>query len=162
MSESEMTQPRKLPERRSARGILLDAAGRVLLIRFAVERSGRPFVFWATPGGAIEAGETEVDAARRELREELGLDIALTGPVHDAESEFEFEGERIRSIDVYFVGRCDVPAPALRFATEGERKAMKVVRWWSVAEIEGTGETIFPTELAAIVRSEWPLQPRDL
>jgi 8-oxo-dGTP diphosphatase len=69
-------------ERRSARIILLNAAEQVLLIRFVVERHNQPFVFWATPGGSVEEGETDLDAARRELAEELALDIALTGPAH--------------------------------------------------------------------------------
>ena len=58
-------------ERPAARVLLLDAQDRVLLFRF--DAGDRP-AFWATPGGAIDPGESYADAAKRELREETGLD----------------------------------------------------------------------------------------
>jgi 8-oxo-dGTP diphosphatase len=138
--------------RRSARIILLNGRWQVLLIKFVVERQGQPFTFWATPGGGVENDETDVDAARRELREELGLDIDLMGPVHSHTSEFEHAGEMVSNTDIFFVGESDVPMPELRSATEAERAAMKALRWWSVTEIEGTGDVIFPSDLGKIIQ----------
>jgi 8-oxo-dGTP diphosphatase len=140
-------------ERRSARVILLSSAQWVLLIRFVVERDHRPFVFWATPGGGIERGETDLDAARRELAEELALDIALEGPVHTVVSTFEHEGQLLDNTDVFFLGHHEPQGVELHFATEAERAVMKEIRWWTIAELEGSNETVFPIDLAEVLRS---------
>jgi ADP-ribose pyrophosphatase YjhB (NUDIX family) len=56
--------------RRSARAILLDGQGRVLLIRRT--KLGRE-PYWTTPGGGVEADDASIEAAlHRELAEELG------------------------------------------------------------------------------------------
>ncbi len=53
--------------------------GREVLL---VERGGGPGAgLWSLPGGRIEAGETAAAAARREVREETGLDAELTGQI---------------------------------------------------------------------------------
>ena len=52
--------------------------GHVLLSR----RARDPFAgMWETPGGFVDLGEHPEDAARREVHEELGLDLTLTGLV---------------------------------------------------------------------------------
>ena len=58
--------------------IAFDARGHVILHRRAYEPgAGR----WSMPGGFVDLGESVEDAARRELREELELEVELTGLV---------------------------------------------------------------------------------
>ena len=57
-------------------GVLIDAQGRFLLTS---RPAGKVYAgHWEFPGGKLEAGETVEQALRRELHEELGIDI---GPV---------------------------------------------------------------------------------
>jgi len=57
-----------------AAAIPRDDAGRIWLLRRALhEGAGR----WTFPGGYVELGEAIEDAARRETREELEIDIEL-------------------------------------------------------------------------------------
>ena len=37
---------------------------------------------WCLPGGAIEAGESLVEAAKREAQEETGAEVEITGIVN--------------------------------------------------------------------------------
>ena len=63
---------------------ILRRENRILLIR--QEKAGREY--WLLPGGGVNAGESLVDALRRELAEEIGIgaDVPFEGPVAIADS----------------------------------------------------------------------------
>jgi ADP-ribose pyrophosphatase YjhB (NUDIX family) len=128
--------------------MLFDEGGAVLLIRFVVMRPDGEFVFWALPGGEIEAGETEIEAAGRELREELGIGVKVEGPVYRDANQFWHQGEMQDNVDFLFRAECGQEEPRLIGFTSDEKKIMKEVRWWSQAEIEASEERIFPVNLA--------------
>ncbi|MFN7544284.1 MAG: NUDIX hydrolase [Acidobacteriota bacterium] len=55
-------------------GALIYRESQVLL----VQRGKEPLKgYWSLPGGAVEAGEPLVEALRREVREETGLDVGI-------------------------------------------------------------------------------------
>jgi 8-oxo-dGTP pyrophosphatase MutT (NUDIX family) len=132
--------------------MLFDEAGAILLVRFVVPREDGEFVFWALPGGEIEAGETEVEAAAREVWEELGLELTVTGPVYCDSNQFFHQGEMRDNVDFLFRAECGREEPRLIGFTTDEKEIMKEVRWWSEAEIEASEERIFPANLAERMR----------
>lgn len=79
-------------------GILRDADGRVLI----AERLGDPSFsgLWEFPGGKIDSGETRDDALRRELKEELGVEIVSFQPFQNLEHDYP---DRCVSIEFFLV-----------------------------------------------------------
>lgn len=97
------------------------ADGRVLLIRHLYRQR------WGVPGGLLERHERPADAARREVREEVGLDVELVGPPAvnvDAGP---------RRVDIIFRARPVRDADADR----AQPSSVEVVeaRWFSPAEL---------------------------
>ena len=56
----------------SAAAIISNGNGKVLLLDHVL----RPFSGWGFPGGFIENGEQPEDAIRREIREEIGIELS--------------------------------------------------------------------------------------
>ena len=134
--------------------MLFDESGAILLIRFVVMRPDGEFVFWALPGGEIEPGESEIEAAARELHEELGIEVRVEGPVYRDANQFWHQGEMQDNVDFLFRAECGREEPRLIGFTSDEKEIMKEARWWSAAEVEASEERIFPEGLAARMREQ--------
>ena len=147
---------KQLRLRRSARVLLFDPDGDVLLIRFRAEVGGRTVRFWVTPGGEIEPGEEPEEAAARELYEELGLRLPLIGPVHEENGgEYVHLGERVRNEDVFFATVCERAAPKMAGVTADEVRLMQEARWWTPAMLGTTPEVVYPAGLAEVAARIW-------
>lgn len=142
-------ESRRRETRTTARLVLFDARGRILLFLHA-DGLGRRF--WATPGGGVEEGESLEQAARREASEELGAhDVDLTY-LWTGLTEFEFADKDVSQTEAFFrvTGHPGVFGPEVEATHKRER--ILESRWWSAGEIEAADERILPLDLAKRVR----------
>jgi 8-oxo-dGTP pyrophosphatase MutT (NUDIX family) len=139
--------------RRSGRVLLLDADGRVLLLRGGDPAQPELGQWWFTVGGGCEPGETTEQAARRELREETGLvfESPLGRAVEHREVTFDFDGVTYQQSEDYFLARTSGEPISTAGWTDVERRAMTTFRWWSIPELRATSETVFPENLVQLL-----------
>jgi RimJ/RimL family protein N-acetyltransferase len=142
--------------RRGVRAVLLDPDERILLVRFVNPENGS--VYWATPGGGIEEGETDETGLRRELREETGLEEFKLGPALWTRREvFRWVARTIDQTETIYLVRTPhfEPRPTIPVSAE----EISELRWWTLAEIEASDEEFVPRRLAELLRT---LEPREL
>jgi len=51
--------------------------GRILAVKHKSKKDGKPKDFWSIPGGGLDLGESLESGLRREIKEELGVDITV-------------------------------------------------------------------------------------
>ena len=163
-----MTDPARL--RSAARVLVLDPEQRVLLFGSRLVDLATPpgpVLYWYTPGGRTEPGESARATAARELAEEIGLVVdprALEGPVWLRRAVAPLLGELFDHRETYFVLRDVVHDVDVSGQTRLEAYEDQPWRWWSVAEITASGEAFVPRELAAalaeLLEGPWTGPPR--
>ncbi|TRV76455.1 NUDIX domain-containing protein [Streptomyces sp. 130] len=113
----------------AASAVVTDDAGRILLQR------RRDNGLWALPGGGMDMGDSLPGTAVREVKEETGLDVEITGLVGtytDPRHVIAYsDGEVRRQFNVCFTARVTGGRPALsdestelRFVAPGDLDAL--------------------------------------
>lgn len=154
--DPELPGPPKTARRDTARVLLLDDVGRLLLFEVHDSRvSDHPY--WITPGGGIEMDEIPVVAARRELQEETGYVAdadALVGPVAVSRGMAVFSDVPTYCEDWFYA--CTVADLVIDRTgwTDLEREVLRGARWWSAPELRAASDVIYPdpSSLAPLVQ----------
>ena len=73
-------------------GVIFDGASVLLAKRGQEPAKGT----WSLPGGAVEIGEKLIDALKREIREEIGIEIQVGGLIRVLDRIVRDEERRIR------------------------------------------------------------------
>ena len=60
-------------------GVLQNMQGKILITRRSLDKKWAAG-WWEVPGGGVRAGETPAQAVRREVREEVGIDVSAYDP----------------------------------------------------------------------------------
>ncbi|MCA2215164.1 NUDIX hydrolase [Jidongwangia harbinensis] len=141
-------------DRRAARVVLVDRADRALLLRGS--DPARPGLrWWFTPGGGLDEGETPAQGAARELFEETGLRIDpadLGEPVWHQVTRFSYDSRQYRQEQDFYLLRVDGWQVDTTGFDDEERATIDGHHWWSAEELDATTETIFPEDLADLLR----------
>lgn len=148
----------------AARALLLDPAGRLLLL--CGRDPSRPDAsrFWFTVGGGLEPGESPQAALRREIAEEVGIrDVRIGSPVWLLRNRFAFNGRWFDQENTFYLVRTDETAVDRTGEDRDEREAILAARWWTLDELRVTSDRLYPLPLVpaltALLREGAPPSP---
>jgi 8-oxo-dGTP pyrophosphatase MutT (NUDIX family) len=140
--------------RHVARVLVINDQGQTYLLRGRDVTLPDRAPFWFTPGGKIDDDETPRQAAARELFEEIGLKIApeeLGDVIGTETSDYHFHGVPYQQKGVFFAIRSNIANLNKDNWSEIEADTIDQGKWWSVADLKSTTETVYPAHLATML-----------
>jgi len=140
-------------ERRTARVLLLDPGGRILLMRGRLPHDPTAPAVWFTVGGGVEPGESIAETAAREIVEETGLTDARIGPVVWCAEALLYDRKRrpVHFKETFVVARTAGGALSQAGWQPLEREFVEALRWWTLGELQLTDEQVYPEGLAELL-----------
>jgi 8-oxo-dGTP diphosphatase len=117
-----------MPEtRRTVARAMITLGGQVLLAQ------GRGESCYHLPGGEVEAGEEPVDACVREVREELGREVAAIAPVATFAHRYDRDGTTVHETNHVFAVQL---VPVRQEDPPRSAEAHLTLAWKRIAELE--------------------------
>jgi ADP-ribose pyrophosphatase YjhB (NUDIX family) len=144
--------------RPTVRLLIVDDQERILLLKIEDAVALDPqrpdlTIYWATPGGGVEAGETFEEAGLRELWEETGMREEELGPcVWSRKRTLHFPDETVLFDERYYLLRVKTAEVVLTNMLPQEQAVYRAHRWWTLEDIETSPEVFLPHGLAELLR----------
>jgi 8-oxo-dGTP pyrophosphatase MutT (NUDIX family) len=137
----------------AVRLLVLDAQQRLLLFHIHDPAPLHVFypemtIYWGTPGGGLEPGESFEQAARRELWEETSRQIEAVGPcIGHYERVLHIDNQWLHRHKCFYLINVPTAAVSLANMLGYEHAPHRAYRWWTRQELELSQELFVPTVL---------------
>jgi 8-oxo-dGTP pyrophosphatase MutT (NUDIX family) len=158
MREVRAELPRDLPivERNVVRLVVRDSEDRILLFHAHEIAAPELGAWWELPGGGIDEGETYLEAALRELREETGIaaSSAQVGPpIWRRVASFRHRQFRHLQHEVVVEVKLAGPGPAIDESgrLDYEKEDYFDFRWWPIIVVIESRDLFYPRSLPMLL-----------